>query len=122
MQRFISGKGSTSNFRLDRTFEVRFTPREPKSLLLDNSENLMMFKAFLTDASLALTVRKAECFMPDERLHHLKFMDTAGLCSPVGFHADVTAELLERRPDKIIVLLDSRRIESPTNLVALNVL
>ena len=122
MRRTIHGKSGSSNLRLDRTFEILFVTKAAKHFALDSKDTHELFSAFLTESSRALTVQKAECFLPDVRLHHLNFMDTAGLCSPVGFHAEVTAQLLQRRPDKILVLLDARRVDSPTNRVAFNVL
>lgn len=108
--------------RLARTFEVEFVPRQALHAELDTDTGVLDFGRYLTEPALALSVRRAVCELPDERLQHLNFLDTAGLCSPVGFHKDVTSELLKRRPDKILVLLDSRRLDSPTNHEALKVL
>jgi len=108
--------------QLARTFEVRFADRPAFDVDLDTEEGIAEFGQHLTEPALALSLRRAVCVLPDQRLQTLNFLDTAGLCSPVGFHKDVTAELLKRRPDKILVLLDSRRLDSPTNREALKVL
>lgn len=105
-----------------RTFEVHFESRPPRKVDLKTSSDITEFGRYLTEPELALSITRAVCFLPDKRLQFLNFLDTAGLCSPVSFHTDVTSELLKRRPDKILVLLDARRLDSPTNREALRVL
>ncbi|GHI07969.1 dynamin family protein [Streptomyces cellostaticus] len=102
-----------------RSFELSLFPREPEVLdLADPSE----FARYLTDPRLALTLSKAICELPHPHLQHLAFLDSAGLCSTVEFHADVVEELRHRKPDGVVVLLDSRRPDSPTNKAALDAL
>ena len=108
--------------RLTRTFRVEFVERSPLHFDLATDRDLEQFHRHLTDPSLALTVARAVCRLPHPGLRSLNFIDTAGLCSPIGFHKEVTSALLTRRPDKILVLLDSRRLDSPTNHEALEAL
>lgn len=108
--------------RLTRTFEVHFTERQPLDMDLTIDANVAAFGCHLTEPSCALALTRAVCYLPNSRLRSLNFLDTAGLCSPVVFHKDVTAEFLKRRPDKILVLLDARRLDSPTNREALKML
>lgn len=122
MWRSIGKRKTPQVARLARTFEVIFCKREPKDFDLASDSDATEFGRYLTEPSLALSVQRATCFLHDERLRPLSFLDTAGLCSPVGFHKDVTAELLQRRPDKILVVLDARRLDCPTNREALKVL
>ncbi|MGX1916124.1 dynamin family protein [Streptomyces phaeochromogenes] len=111
--------GSVPNARSVRSFELSLHAREPEVLdLADPSE----FARHLTDPGLALSVSKAVCEVPHPHLRHLTFLDSAGLCSPVGFHADPMEELRHRKPDGVVVLLDARRPVSPTNTVALEAL
>jgi hypothetical protein len=122
MLRSIGKRKPPQVTRLARTFEVIFHKREPKDFDLTSDRDATEFGRYLTESHLALSVQHATCFLNDERLRPLSFLDTAGLCSPVGFHKDVTAELLLRRPDKILVVLDARRLDCPTNREALKVL
>ncbi len=122
LKRAISRRVAFPTERLIRTFEVHFTERRPLDVDLATDADVAEFGRYLTEPSLALALTRAVCYLPDPRLRPLNFLDTAGLCSPVGFHKDVTGELLKRRPDKILVLLDARRLDSPTNREALKVL
>jgi len=106
----------------DRAFEVRFRRRPDAEFLLDTEDQLRDFGRHITDPALALTLHRVTLFMPEPRLRHMTFLDTAGLCSPMQFHKEVTLELLERRTDKLLVLLDARRLETPTNDEGLRVL
>lgn len=122
IRRAIGRRPASQAERISRTFEVTFRERPPTELALEDDNDARGFGEFLTEPGLALSLQRAICFLPDLRLQALGFLDTAGLCSPVGFHKDVTTELLRRRPDKILVLLDARRLDSPTNGEALKVL
>lgn len=122
LRRTIGKRVASPTERLARTFEVHFAARRPLDVDLATDADIAGFGRHLTEPSLALALTRAVCYLPDPRLLPLNFLDTAGLCSPVSFHKDVTAELLKRRPDKILVLLDARRLDSPTNREALNVL
>ena len=122
LRRAIGRRVASPTERLARTFEVHFAERHPQDIGLVTESDVLEFGRHLTEPSLALSLIRAICYLPDPRLRSLNFLDTAGLCSPVGFHRDVTAELLKRRPDKILVLLDARRLNSPTNREALKVL
>lgn len=122
LKRRIGKRAVSPTERLTRTFEVHFTDRPSLDMDLATDKDIAEFGRHLTEPSLALALTRAACYLPDPRLRPLNFLDTAGLCSPVGFHKDVTAELLKRRPDKILVLLDARRLDSPTNREALKVL
>jgi len=106
----------------DRAFEVCFHPRPDEDFALDTEDQLRAFGDFITEPAFALTLHRVTLCLPDTRLKHLTFLDTAGLCSPLQFHKEVTLELLERRPDKLLVLLDARRLSSPTNHEGLRVL
>ncbi|MFK4222271.1 dynamin family protein [Streptomyces sp. NPDC019890] len=102
-----------------RSFEVSLHPRQPKVFdLTDPGE----FARHLTEPGLALTLSKAVCEVPHPRLRHLTFLDSAGLCAPAWFHADVMDELRYRKPDGVVVLLDARRPVSPMNTAALEAL
>ncbi len=122
LKRTIGKRVASPTERLTRTFEVHFTDRPSLDMDLTTDNDVAEFGRYLTEPSFALALTRAVCYLPDVRLRSLNFLDTAGLCSPVGFHKDVTAELLKRRPDKILVLLDARRLDSPTNREALKVL
>ncbi|MFF5575684.1 dynamin family protein [Streptomyces luteogriseus] len=102
-----------------RTFELTLQRREPVVLALEEPGE---FARHLTDPGLAPLLHKARCEIPHPDLRHLNFLDTAGLCSPVPLHADLYAELVRRRPDAIVVLLDARRPDSYTNNAALEAL
>lgn len=121
-RRAIGKRLTVPTKRLTRTFEVTFNKRQPQDNDLSSDDKIKEFGRHLTEPGLALSLQRAICFLPDKRLERLNLMDTAGLCSPVAFHKDVTAELLKRRPDKILVLLDARRLSCPTNAEALRVL
>ena len=122
LRRSIGRRPPAPMERISRTFEIMFRERPPTELPLDDEAQAREFGRYLTEPALALSLRRATCFLPASRLQCLSFLDTAGLCSPVGFHKDVTIELLNRRPDKILVLLDARRLDNPTNGEALKVL
>jgi len=122
LRRTIGRRTAPETASFSRTFEVTFCERAPTELSLEDERRIPEFASHLTEPARALSLHRATCFLPDPRLQHLSFLDTAGLCSPVGFHRDVTTELLSRRPDKILVLLDARRLDSPTNGEALKVL
>jgi len=122
LKRVIGKQQKLPTGRYTRSFEVTFKNRQPKDIDLSSDEGIKYFGRHLTEPKLALSLQTATCCFPDPRLQSLNFLDTAGLCSPVGFHKDVTAELINRRPDKILVLLDIRRLDSPTNIEALKVL
>lgn len=107
---------------LVRDFEITFRERLPEAFDLDDEGEFQAFCQRITDPCHAFGVIRARCEVPEPRLLGLNFLDTAGLCSPVGFHKDVTAEILGRRPDKLLVLLDARRLDSPTNVEALRTL
>ncbi len=106
----------------DRAFEVRFRPRPDAEFALDTEEQLRDFGRHITEPAFALTLHRVTLFVPEPRLSHMTFLDTAGLCSPMQFHKEVTLELLERRTDKLLVLLDARRTETETNDEGLRVL
>ena len=122
LRRAIGRRPVTPTACLSRTFEILFNERKPRRINLSGDEQIADFGQHLTDPHLALALNRATCYLPDPRLRSLNFLDTAGLCSPVGFHKEVTTELLKRRPDKILVLLDARRLDCPTNGEALKVL
>lgn len=122
LRRAIGRRAATPVRSLTRTFEVQFKKRLPQAIELTSDEGIAAFGRYLTEPHLALALNRATCYLPDRRLQSLNFLDTAGLCSPVGFHKDVTTELLKRRPDKMLVLLDARRLDCPTNGEALKVL
>ena len=122
LRRAIGRRTETPTACLARTFEVLFNERKPQRIILSGDEQISDFGRHLTDPHLALALNRAACVLPDPRLRSLNFLDTAGLCSPVAFHKEVTTELLKRRPDKILVLLDARRLDCPTNGEALKIL
>jgi len=107
---------------LGRSFEVTFQPRPDLQFDLGRRDPLEAFRTCLTDPTLAMSIRRASCTLPDPRLASFHLLDTAGLCSPIGFHKEVTARLMERRPDKVLILLDTRRLDNPTTRAALDVL
>ena len=100
-------------------FRIGFEFREPLRLDLGQPAEMARLADLLTNPTHALAVRRARCRLPVEALTGMQLLDTAGLCSPVAFHTEVTAELLERRPDKVVVLLDSRRLDDSNNRKAL---
>jgi hypothetical protein len=104
------------------SWEVHFDGGQRAVFDLSIERELAEFGEAITRPERALAVRRATVHLPDPRLRLANALDTAGLCSPVNFHKDVTAELLQRRPEKIVVLLDARRLQSPTNGHALAVL
>lgn len=53
------------------------------------------------------------------RLDGVTVIDTAGFGSPSPLHDQLSAELLQRRPDILVVLLDARRPDSPPSHDAL---
>jgi hypothetical protein len=122
LRRIIPRRPRAPMDRINRTFEVIFREQPHTEFPLQNDDQAREFGRHLTEPALALSLQRATCFLPNPRLQSLSFLDTAGLCSPVGFHKDVTTELLNRRPDKILVLLDARRLDSPTNGEALKAL
>ena len=101
-----------------RNFSIHFRKQQTIIFDLNCSEQTQEFKNYLHLPALSIKVNKATCYIPDERLKYLNVLDTAGLCSPVNFHTSITEELLLRHPDKLVVLLDSRRLDSETNRVA----
>lgn len=103
--------------RRARTFQLSLAPRP--AAVFDLGSDPVEFANYLTDPSLALTVRRASCELPHPRLKKLSFLDTPGLNSAIAFHADVTAALLRCRPDKVLVLLDARALGTPQNIAAL---
>ena len=112
--------GRAGSFSLsNRTFLVAFEKAPPRRLHLENPRSYKSFQNYLTQPELALRVRKAVCSFPVKELEQVNFLDTAGLCSPLKLHTDVTRELLSRRPDKILILLDSRRLSCPLSSEAL---
>lgn len=119
LSRSIAPRSSPDPRTLDRTFEVRFRDGADASFPLDGSESL---SDWLVRPEHALRTLRAELELPHPILGALSLVDTAGLCSPIAFHTSVTSDLFERKPDKVLVALDARRLDSPTNRLALEVL
>lgn len=118
-RRILKTRPVISVERINRTFEVVFNKCDDQTIDLTNDDNLNLFHEYLTTPSHAMRVKKATCYVQSEKFSNLNMIDTAGLCSPVSYHKDLISEFLDRRPDKIVVLLDSRRLNSPTNNAAL---
>lgn len=119
LSRSVGARSAPDSRRLDRTFEVRFHEDQVASFALDGSESLA---DWLVRPEHALRTLRAELHLPHPLLSALSLVDTAGLCSPIAFHTSVTSDLFERKPDKVLVALDARRLDSPTNRLALEVL
>ncbi|MFG1913817.1 dynamin family protein [Micromonospora sp. NPDC048898] len=71
------------------------------------------FRTALVNPAAATQVTQAVCYLPHPRLRGLTVIDTAGFSSPVAFHTEISAALLARRPDVVVLLLDARRLDSP---------
>ncbi|GAA3257693.1 dynamin family protein [Dactylosporangium siamense] len=99
--------------------DVTFTAAPPLRFDLTDAEDVRGFAAAVTDPVHALRVSSAVCRLPHPRLHGITVIDTAGFCSPSPLHDQLSAELLQRRPDILVVLLDARRPDSPPSHDAL---
>jgi hypothetical protein len=119
LSRSVGARSAPDPRRLDRTFEVRFREDQVASFALGGCESL---SDWLVRPEHALRTLRAELELPHPILGALSLVDTAGLCSPIAFHTSVTSDLFERKPDKVLVALDARRLDSPTNRLALEVL
>jgi hypothetical protein len=93
--------------------DVTFTAAAPLRFDLTDDDGVRGFAAVVTDPVHALRVSRAVCRLPHPRLHGVTVIDTAGFSSPSPLHDQLSAELLQRRPDVLVVLLDARRPDSP---------
>ncbi|WML26317.1 dynamin family protein [Neobacillus sp. OS1-33] len=116
-------KGRKINIELfARTFEVFFHEQQELELNVEKNEEIYKFQHYLSDYSHAIRIKKAILYLPNLVLKNFSLMDTAGLSSPIQFHTEITEELLTRVPDKILVLLDARRVINPNNRSVLHTL
>jgi hypothetical protein len=99
--------------RLAGRIDVTFTAAAPLRFDLTDDDDVRTFAAAVTDPAQALRVSRAVCRLPHPRLHGVTVIDTAGFSSPSPLHDQLSTELLRRRPDVIVVLLDARRPDSP---------
>ncbi len=99
--------------------DVTFAAAPPLRFDLTDADDVRGFTAAVTDPVHALRVSSAVCRLPHPRLDGVTVIDTAGFCSPSPLHDQLSAELLQRRPDILVVLLDARRPDSPPSHDAL---
>ena len=99
--------------------DVTFAEAPPLRFDLTDDEDARAFAAAVTDPAQALRVSRAVCRLPHPRLDGVSVIDTAGFGSPSPLHDQLSAELLQRRPDILVVLLDARRPDSPPSHDAL---
>lgn len=121
IKRKITGQPSAIE-KFTRNFKIEFADSEPINFDLRKKEDVNEFKTYLSDYQKSIRVEKALCRLPHKDLKTFNLLDTAGLCSPYAFHTSIVEELLSRKPDKLIILLDSRNLEGPTNHEAIKVL
>ncbi|MDG6106730.1 dynamin family protein [Dactylosporangium aurantiacum] len=93
--------------------DVTFAAAAPLRFDLTCDDGVRGFAAAVTDPVQALRVSRAVCRLPHPRLDGVTVIDTAGFSSPSPLHDQLSAELLQRRPDVLVVLLDARRPDSP---------
>lgn len=98
----------------ERTFEIRFAPREALILNLEDREDEQRLASYLANAAYALQAESVVCQLPVPLLRGLTLVDTAGLCSPTGFHETATQRLIDRHPDEIVVVLRATDIHKRT--------
>ena len=103
----------------DRTFSIEFEEQPPLELDLRKEKDRAKLKSALAHPAMSMATEHAECVIPHPLLKSLALIDTAGLCSPAGFHETVTARLLKRSPDKIVVVLRATHIDHPTTREAI---